>query len=192
MAVWFLGLLAAAHAEVRLSNVFGDHMVLQRGKAVSVFGTAVPGEKVVVEFHGQSLTTTTDAQGNWQVQLSAMRADLTAQAMTITGSNTITLNDVLIGDVWLCSGQSNMDMRLGGCNRKEDIDSADFPGIRSFRTPLTAAAVPLKTLKGNPKWIVCSPNTAGGFSAVAFYFARKIYQENNAAIPIGLIVASVG
>lgn len=183
---------ATAQAEVALPGVFSDRMVLQRGKPVPVFGTASAGEKVVVTFHGQSLATTADAQGNWQVELAAMSADTTAQTMTIAGSNTITLRDVLIGDVWLCSGQSNMDMALGGCNRKEDIDRADFPGIRSFRVPLTAAAVPLNTLKGNPRWVVCSPGTAGSFSAVAFYFARKVYQENNAAIPIGLIVASVG
>jgi sialate O-acetylesterase len=85
-----------------------------------------------------------------------------------------------------------MDMGLGGCNRKEDIDAADFPGIRFFRVPLTAAAAPLKTLKGNPRWAVCRPSTAAGFSAVAFYFARKIYLENDKAIPIGLIVSSVG
>jgi sialate O-acetylesterase len=190
-ACW-LSLLSAGQAEVRLPGVFGDHMVLQRGKPVPVFGTAAPGEQIVVEFHGQSLTTTADAQGNWQVKLSALGADTNAQPLTITGSNKINLNDVLVGDVWLCSGQSNMDMGLGGCNRKADIESANFPGIRSFRVPLTAAGVPLQSLKGNPRWMVCSPSRAGGFSAVAFYFARKLYQENNAVIPIGLLVSSVG
>ena len=187
-----LHMASAAHADVRLSRVFGDHMVLQRNKPVPVFGTAEPGEKTSVSFNGQTLSATADAQGNWQVMLPAMRANTKGQQMAITGANTSTISDVLIGDVWLCSGQSNMDMGLGGCNRKEDVESADFPGIRSFRTPLTAAGEPLKALKGNPSWMVCSPRTAGGFSAVAFYFARKIYQENKATIPIGLIVSSVG
>jgi len=179
-------------AEVALPGVFGDHMVLQRNRPVPIYGTAAPGEKITVVFHEQSLTTTADGQGNWEVRLAAMGAAPTARSLTITGSNTIALNDVLVGDVWLCSGQSNMDMGLGACNRKEDIDHADFPGIRSFRTPMAAAGVPLRTLKGNPRWVVCHASTAGGFSAVAFYFARKIYLENQAAIPIGLLVSSVG
>ena len=197
MKTLILGLAAgflagSALAEVRLHPLFTDHMVLQRGKPVLVYGTAAPGEKVAVQFHGQSGTTVADAQGNWQAQLPAMSAEPNPQTMTIIGANTITLNDIVIGDVWLCSGQSNMDMGLGGCNRPDDIASANFPGIRSFRVPLTAVATPLRTLKGSPKWNVCSPTTAGSFSAAAFYFARKIYQENNAGIPIGLLVASVG
>jgi sialate O-acetylesterase len=190
--ICLLFFLTGAQAEVRVSNIFGDHMVLQRDKAVPVFGTASPGEQVTVKFHGQSLAAMADAHGNWEIKLTAMSADTHAQIMTIIGSNTIILDDVLIGDVWLCSGQSNMDMRLGDCNRQEDIGAADFPGIRSFRTPLAAAGSPQKMLKGDTKWVRCSPSSAGDFSATAFYFARKIYQENNAAIPIGLIVSSVG
>ena len=139
LGICLLGFLTGARAEVRVSNIFGDHMVLQRDKAVPVFGTASPGEQVTVKFHGQSLAAMADAHGNWEIKLTAMSADTHAQIMTIIGSNTIILDDVLIGDVWLCSGQSNMDMRLGDCNRQEDIGAADFPGIRSFRTPLAAA-----------------------------------------------------
>ena len=184
--------VAVAHAEVRLSKIFSDHMVLQRDKPVPVFGVAEPGEKVAVSFDGRTVAASTDAQGNWQVLLPAMSANTNGQQMTITGANTVTISDVLVGDVWLCSGQSNMDMGLGGCNRREDVASADFPGIRSLRVPLRAAGVPLKTLGGNSSWKVCSATTASGFSAVAFYFARKIYLENQATIPMGLIVASVG
>ncbi|MEI7899978.1 MAG: sialate O-acetylesterase [bacterium] len=180
----------AAQAEVALPGVFGDHMVLQRDKPVPVFGTAAPGEKVAVKFHGQSLTTTADARGAWQVTLAAMKADTASQPMTVTGSNTVTLDDVLVGDVWLCSGQSNMDMRLGGCDRPADIASADFPGIRHFSVPAAASGVPLTVVKS--QWAVCSPASASGFSATAFYFARKIHQDQKAALPVGLIVASVG
>ena len=187
-----LHMASAAHADVRLSLVFSDHMVLQRNKPVPVFGTAEAGEKVAVSFNGKTLSATADAQGNWRVLLPAMSANTNGQRMTITGANAININDVLMGDVWLCSGQSNMDMGLGGCDRKEEVESANFPGIRSFRTPLTAAGEPLRVLKGNPSWMVCSPRTAGGFSAAAFYFARKIYLETKATIPIGLIVSSVG
>lgn len=190
--VFALFALGLAQADVRLCKVFSDHMVLQRNKPVPVFGAADAGEKVAVSFNGRTVSVTADSQGNWQVLLPAMSANTKGQQMTITGANTITISDVLVGDVWLCSGQSNMDMALGSCNRKEDVDSADFPGIRSFRTPLTSAEAPLKMLKGNPSWVVCTPDKAAGFSATAFYFARKIYRETNATIPIGLVVSSVG
>ena len=183
-------LAGSAGAEVRLSGVFGDHMVLQREKSVPVFGTAAPGEKVVVTFHGQSQSSTADAQGEWRVNLASMKADATGQPLTVAGANTLTMKDVVVGDVWLCSGQSNMDMRLGGCERPEDIASADLPGIRQFSVPTASSAVPLKTVKG--QWSVCSPRSASSFSATAFYFARKVQRELKGAIPIGLLVASVG
>ena len=148
-----LTLVSAAHAEVQLCKIFSDHMVLQRGKAMPVFGIAGAAEKVAVTFAGKTLSATADAQGNWQVMLPSMSANTKGQEMTIAGSNTLTFSDVLVGDVWLCSGQSNMEMGLGGCNRKEDVDSANFPGIRSFHTPNTAAGVPLKMLKGNPSQV---------------------------------------
>ena len=172
------GTVVSVNAEVRMAGIFGDHMILQRGKPVPVYGTAAPGEKVAVKFHGQSLATVADAQGVWQLKLAALSADISGQTMTISGSNTITFGDVLIGDVWLCSGQSNMDMRLSGCERPEDISSADFPGIRHF----TAQS----------SWKVCTPANAGGFTAAGFYFARKIWQDQQGKIPVGLLLASVG
>lgn len=174
-----LGVVQATRAEVRMAAIFSDHMILQRDQPVPVYGTAAPGEQVAVKFHGQSLTTTADAQGAWQVRLAAMSADPDAQVMTIRGSNTVTVNDVLVGDVWLCSGQSNMDMRLGGCERPDDIAGANFPGIRQFVSPGTA-------------WSVCTPASAAQFSGAAFYFARRIWQDQNAKIPVGLLLASVG
>jgi sialate O-acetylesterase len=187
-----IALSTAATAAVSVNPLFGDHMVLQRGRAVPVFGTAEAGENVSVTFGGQTLAAVADAQGNWQVVLPAMAANAKGQSLRIAGANSIALEDVLVGDVWLCSGQSNMDMGLGGCNRPQDIAGADFPGIRSFRVPLVAAGAPQKALKGNLRWAVCSPAAAGGFSGVSFYFARKIYLEHQGTIPIGLIVASVG
>ncbi len=178
-AVLALGSVQCAFAEVKLPVIFSDHMILQRGKPVAVYGTADPREKIAVKFHGQSLTATADAKGVWQVKLAAMDADPSAQAMTVSGSNTITFDDVLVGDVWLCSGQSNMDMRLGGCERPDDIAGADFPGIRQITSPAGS-------------WKVCTPATAAEFSGAAFYFARKIWQDQQAKIPVGLVLASVG
>ena len=178
-AVWALGACQSARAEVKMPAVFGEHMILQRGKPVPVYGSAAAGEKISVTFHGQSLTTTADARGNWQLKLAAMSAESGGQPLTVRGTNSLTFNDVLVGDVWLCSGQSNMDMRLGGCERPADVAGADFPGIRQFSAPTGA-------------WKVCTPASAAEFSGVAYYFARKIYQDQRAQIPIGLMLAAVG
>ncbi len=178
-AVMVFGAIQGAAAAVKMPAVFGEHMILQRGKPVPIYGTANPGEKIAVKFHGQSLTTTADPSGAWQIKLAAMSADPVGQALTVSGATTLTFGDVLVGDVWLCSGQSNMDMRLGGCERPADVAAADFPGIRQFTSPAGS-------------WKVCTPASAAEFSGVAFYFARKICQDQNAKIPVGLMLASVG
>ena len=178
-SLWALGTFQDARAEVKMPAVFGEHMVLQRGKPVPVYGNAAPGETIAVSFHGQSLTTTADAHGDWQLKLAAMSALPDGQTLTVSGTNTLSFKDVLVGDVWLCSGQSNMDMRLGGCERPADVAGANFPGIRQLTAPAGT-------------WKVCSPASASEFSGVAFYFARKIWQDQNAKVPIGLMLASVG
>jgi len=183
---------SAAQANVKLSKLFSDHMVLQRDKSVPVFGTAEADEKVTVSFGGQSLSTKASVNGNWQVELAAMPANAKSQIMTVSGANKIVIRDVLVGDVWLCSGQSNMEWRLGSCDRKVDIDSADFEGIRHFAVPITSSVEPLSTVSDELKWEVCSPQTAAGFSAVSFYFARKIYEQQKDNVPIGLLLSSVG
>jgi sialate O-acetylesterase len=177
-------------SSVQVSSLFADHMVLQRGKAVPVFGTAPENTIVSVSFNGQTVSDTSDANNNWKVWLEPMDANTFGQTMTIQGKNTLTVNDILIGDVWLCSGQSNMDWRLSGCERPEDISTADFPGIRQFTVPIMSSGNPLTSVSGN--WMVCSPETAGGFTAVGFYYARKIYLEQEENVPIGLILSSVG
>jgi sialate O-acetylesterase len=182
----------AARADVKLPGPFGDHMVLQRDRAVPVYGTAAPGEKVTVAFGGQTLAATADARGAWRVDLAPMPASATGQGLKVSASNTVSFNDVLVGDVWICSGQSNMDMRLGGCKRPEDVASASFPGIRHFASPGGGADEPLREPRGDPKWVVCAPGTASHFTAAGFYFARKLQQELNWAVPVGLMLASVG
>lgn len=185
-------LMSVANGAVSIAPPLGSNMVLQRGKPVPVSGKAAANKGITVTFNGQTKTTTADASGNWLVSLDPMAAKVTGGNLTATetGANTVTLSNVVVGDVWICSGQSNMDMALASCNRQADIDTANFPALRHFRAPLVQAATPLDTVAGS--WSVCSPSTAGGFSAVAFYFGRKICQDQGSAIPIGLYLASVG
>ena len=178
----------SVHADVALHGLFTDNMVLQRDIPVAVYGMAEPGEKVTVAFVGKTKSATAGKDGAWSVKLDAMKFSATPAAMTVAGKNTITLNNVLIGDVWLCSGQSNMELTLGQTNRPDDITKADFPTIRLFHVP----NVPAYCLRTDTKfgWGVCTPQAATNFSAVGFYFARKITQETG--VPIGLMKAAWG
>ena len=176
--------------KITVSALFSDHMVLQRGKTVSVYGTAPCKEVVTVRFNGQVRIDTADSNGSWKVGLSAMRANPNGQSMSVSGIDTISIHDILVGDVWLCSGQSNMDWRLSGSDRPGDIADADFPGIRQFTVPICSSGFPSK--KSGGRWTVCTPGSAGNFSAVAFYYARRIYLEQERNIPVGLILSAVG
>ncbi len=183
------GIIMPAGAEVTVNKLFSNHMVLQRGMPVPVFGHADPGERLTVHFKNHIITGVADTDGNWKINLPKMLADPVGSALIVTGlRNEARFEDVLVGDVWLCSGQSNMAFGLNGCNRPEDIASANFPSIRQFSVPLAFSAEPQTSILG--AWSVCTPGNAGSFSATAFYFARKIYQETR--VPIGLIVSSVG
>lgn len=122
--------VSAAGADVQLHRVFSHHMVLQREKEVNVWGWASPGEKVSVQFGGQSLSAVTDDKGKWSVKLAPMKANSTPQNLSATGKNRIELTHILVGDVWLCSGQSNMAFGVGGINTPEDIKAANYPLIR--------------------------------------------------------------
>jgi len=173
----------AARADVTMNGIFTDHMVLQRDIPVAVFGNAEPGETVTVAFAGQSKTTTAGQDGQWSVKLEALKASTNPAAMTIQGKNKITLNDIVIGDVWVCSGEANMAAGLSYCNRPEDIKDANLPLMRQFNASTKIASTPTTELKGS--WVICSPQSAGGFTAVGFYFGRRLHQETG--IPIGLI-----
>jgi len=178
----------SANANVTLHGIFTDHMVIQRDKPVSIFGQAEPGEKVAVSFAGQDKSAITGKDGRWSVKLAAMKACTNSAAMTIEGKNKITLADIVIGDVWVCSGQSNMEFGLGGCNRKEDIEQANFPLMRQFHQSQRASPYPLSDARNS--WTACTPQSAPGFTAVGFYFGRKIHQETG--IPVGLIKTAWG
>lgn len=196
--LWRLALLVlwgapvAVHAAVAVVPLYGNGMVIQRDRPFPVRGTAAPNKTITVAYNGLTNSTTADAQGRWEVSLPAMPARTTGGNFTIseTGGNTLTFVNVVVGDVWLCSGQSNMAMNLGSCGRQVDIDAANYPGLRHFWVSLAVVGSPATNLTGS--WSVCSPATAAGFSAAAFYFARKIYLDQNTNLPIGLIVSSVG
>ena len=196
LAVVLLTTTMSAHAEVTLNGLFTDHMVLQRELPVAVYGAAEPGEKVTVAFSGQEKAATAGKDGTWSVQLDAMQASTNAAVLTVTGKNKIELKDILIGDVWVCSGQSNMEWTLGNCKRPDDIKEANFPLIRQFLVPAQVSSYPKTDVSSSPVrgirsgWAVCTPQSAGQFTAVGFYFGRKIHQETG--IPIGLIKSAWG
>ncbi len=175
------------HAEVKLNPIFGDGMVLQQGVEVPIWGTARDGEKITVKFQKQSVTTTA-SNGRWMVHLKSLKAG-GPFSLTISGDNTITLQDVLIGEVWLASGQSNMAFALSRAhNAREAIPAAVDPQLRLFTVARGANDQPQTEVSGN--WTKCTPETAANFSAVAYFFGRDL--RSSLKIPIGLIHSSVG
>jgi sialate O-acetylesterase len=179
----------AAWADVKIAAVFTDHMVLQRDKPVPVWGTAEPAESVSVAFAGQTCETVADLEGRWRVELAPLRLNKTPSSLTVRGNNTITLNDVLVGDVWLCGGQSNMAWALGGTlDGRKIIQAAEHANLRLLQVPKKISSEPLDAFAST--WVASSPQTAGGFSAVGFIFGQRIHTETD--VPIGLIQCAVG
>ncbi|NOY79847.1 MAG: sialate O-acetylesterase [Kiritimatiellaeota bacterium] len=187
VAVWCF---SSAVAEVRLPSLFADHMVFQRQADAPVWGWADPGEKVEVSASwGAKSATAADADGKWRVDLKTPEAG-GPFTVAVAGRNTIRLTDVLVGEVWLCSGQSNMQMSVSRArNAKEEIAAAVFPDIRLLKVNLQTAESP-QTDCSVRAWTPCSPESVGSFSAAAYFFGRKLYQE--LGIPIGLIHSSWG
>jgi sialate O-acetylesterase len=175
-------------AEIKLPALVGSNMVLQRDKPIHVWGNAGPNEKVTISFNDKNTETTATAEGKWTVTLPKMKAG-GPFTMTLKGKNTIVLNDILIGDVWLCSGQSNMEFALeSGLNATQEIAEANYPNIRLFTVQKKIALKPEEDTKGS--WTACTPQTAIHFSAIGYFFGRKIQKDLN--IPIGLINSSWG
>ncbi len=186
-AVFALCAIRGVRADVRLPAVFGDHMVLQRELPVPVWGWAAPGEKVTVTFAGASVATTADATGKWALKLPAMKASADSRGMTVAGNNTLAFQDVLVGEVWLCGGQSNMESEMNWCSPEEGR-IASIPTFRRVKAEHTLAATPQNDVKAS--WAVCDKGNAGGFTAAGFYFARKLTRELN--VPVGLLDTSWG
>ena len=183
-------LAGSAGADVKLSGAFGDHMVIQQGMEVRVFGWADAGEKVTAELAGKTASATTDDGGRFRINLPALKADGKAHTLTVKGKNTVTIKDVLIGEVWICSGQSNMEWAMGGTlNPREEIANAKNTQIRLFDVPgHIQGPTPLTDPRG--KWQVCSPASVGRFSAVGYFFGRALQKELK--VPIGLVGTNWG
>ncbi len=179
----------AMHGEVLPAPIFGDGAVLQRDMSVPIWGTATPGEKIEVVFCGQTVAATTDGAGRWRVVLEPLSASAKPSELIVRGRDSVIASNILVGDVWLCSGQSNMEMRVrDAANAKEEMAAATFPRIRQFYIPRAASETPQAEVRGS--WTVCSPATVGDFSAAAYYFGRELHQQLN--VPIGLINSSRG
>jgi sialate O-acetylesterase len=178
--------LSSLQAESRLAGIFTDNMVLQRDMAVPVWGWADPGEEVTVTFAGQSKTAKADTSGKWMVRLDKLDASKEGRVLKAGKQE---CKNVVVGEVWLCSGQSNMEWKLSGTkNGNTFIAAADFPDIRLVTTPREALMKPRKDL--DLKWLACSPSTVPGFSAVGYHFGRSLYEKLD--VPIGLINSSWG
>ena len=184
-----LGLGMVCYAQVKLPRIFGDTMVLQREKPIALWGWASPKEKIKVTFHNQRKTAVADKSGKWKLTLDAERAGGPFE-LTISAKNSILLKNILVGEVWVCSGQSNMEWLL---KLSEDADgaisNANYPTIRHIKIPTVVASTPQADVASG-EWKVCSPQTAADFTAVGYYFAKKLTDELN--VPVGLINTSWG
>ncbi len=170
-------------ADVRLPSIFGDHMVLQRGKPIVVWGTADADEKITVTLCEKSQTVAANAAGKWKVKLDALKVG-GPHTLTIKGKNIVAFEDVLIGEVWLCSGQSNMAWSVDRANDADlEIAAADYPNIRIISVPQVGTQEPQSDFRG--QWQKCTPETVGTFSAVGYFFGRQLHRVLN--VPVGLI-----
>jgi sialate O-acetylesterase len=183
-----LALATSASADVRLPGLISDHMVLQRDMPARIFGRADPGEAVSVSFRGRTARAVADPLGRWEVWLDPLSPGPAAD-MTISGANTLTVRDVLVGDVWIGSGQSNMQWSVRqSANAEAEIAAANCPQLRLFYVPRRTSPVPVEDV--DAKWVVCTPETVGAFSAVLYYFGREMHTDLK--VPMGLVHSSWG
>jgi sialate O-acetylesterase len=182
-------------ADVKPSGLFGDHMVLQSGMAVPVWGTAAPGERVTVTPNGQKQSATASADGKWMLRLKSLKPGGPFQ-MTIAGTNTIAIADVLVGEVWLGSGQSNMAFTVskkqasyaGLVDEEREIAEANYPRVRMFTGKTAKTYEPQTEIQG--EWLICTPQNVPGFSAVGYLFARDLHRELKQ--PVGFLTLAFG
>jgi sialate O-acetylesterase len=176
-------------ADISLPDVIGSSMMLQQKQTVPIWGTAEPGEAVTVTFGNINKTVAADANGRWRVDLGKMPANSSPQTMTIAGKNTIKLDNILVGEVWLVSGQSNMQWRLHeSAGGNEAVAAADHPNIRLFNV---SREVAFKRRSGKlGEWAACTPESVKEFSAAGYYFGVELEKELK--VPVGLINSSYG
>ena len=183
---------AGSAAELAVGTPFADHMVLQRDKPVPVWGWAEPGDEVTVEFAGQRKSAMAAADGKWMVRLDPLTTNATPAALTVRSARSggpLTVADVLVGEVWLGSGQSNMAMQVfRSADFATEQAAANLPLVRMFREESPGAATPQS--RGAGSWAICRPDTVGGFSATLFFFGRELHRA--LGVPVGLVNSSVG
>ena len=178
-------------AEIKLPAVLGSHMVIQQGQPINIWGQAEPQEMITIQFGDETAKTNADAEGLWKVTLKSRKANGSSLRMKISGtkSQEITLEDILLGEVWVCSGQSNMQWTLRQTHSPTpEIQRADYPRIRLFYVPRNTSTKPLNDV--DAEWEICSPETIGDFSAVGYYFGREIHTKLD--VPVGLINSNWG
>ncbi|HHJ09616.1 MAG TPA: hypothetical protein ENK25_01835 [Bacteroidetes bacterium] len=195
----------AVHSQISLNHIFGNNMVLQRDKPVKIWGWAAPGENVTIKFAGQVKSSITSDEGEWVIYLDPMSANAVPQDFVVVGDNSsVTFNNVLVGDVWILGGQSNMEFDLARIyNGDAEVVSANFPLIRLMTIPRAVSHIPLKDFKPLNEydswnnryekkgyWFICSPETVKTFSGLGYIFGRRIQMASK--IPIGLIDVSRG
>lgn len=184
----FFAGLQSTRGEIKVATIFGDNMVIQQGINAPIWGTALPGEKITVSFAGFISMAQADSQGKWMIKMPRLEYG-GPYNMTISGTETITLKNVMVGEVWFASGQSNMEFTVASVkNARQEIDSANYPSIRFFTVGLNVSNKPLDYAHG--EWKPSGPTTAPGFSAVAYFFARNLHLEKHVAV--GIIVAAWG
>ncbi|MEY4488609.1 MAG: hypothetical protein RIQ79_1117 [Verrucomicrobiota bacterium] len=191
-----LALVAPLSAEVRCAKPFSDHMVLQRDLPVPVWGEATPGEAVTVEFAGQTQSTAANTEGRWRVTLDALTSSTDPRVLSIRGTNKLTFSDVLVGEVWFCSGQSNMEKQLGPRKGQKPTDNheletaaANYPQLRLFQVPRSNQKADAPALN---QWLPCTPDNlrVSEFSAAAYYFGQQV--QRTLGVPVGLVHSSFG
>lgn len=193
----------ASYADVKMPAIFADNMILQQNQKVPVWGWAEPGENVTVEFGVQKKETVADVRGEWMLKLDPSKASSEPSELIVSSSignpsspeampgqsRQLKIKNVLVGEVWLCSGQSNMALNvLAAQNAKQEISDAKYPEIRQFTVFRKVSPKPEPNMSG--KWMICTPDKAGEFTAVGYFFAREIYKALK--VPVGIINASVG
>ena len=184
------GFLFSAQAQFRLPKILGSNMVLQRDQPTKIWGWAKPGTTVEVVFDGKSYKGQTNTNEEWSVQLPATEAGGPYDLVIKSGGESKELSNILFGDVWVCSGQSNMEWPVSSANNpKVEIAAADYPEIRLFNVPNKIATIPQSDLEGG-EWSACSPKSIAGFSAVGYFFGRDLHKTLD--IPIGLIGSNWG
>ena len=188
-----LGFVAQTQAEVKVPSIFSNHMVLQRDKPIAVWGWDAAGTEVTVTLGEAKATAKTDDKGNWKVSLPAQKANAKAQTLTVKGTSEKTYSDVVIGEVWLCSGQSNMEWPVKiSANPQQEIANGDHPLIRHIKIPNRPSAKP-EIDTASSGWQVASPKTVGDFTAVGYYFAVNLRKDKSLAdVPVGLIGSNWG